>query len=287
MELVLQPDQLEQVRFVAGDITDFDRLVAALRDNRISHVIHLAGLQVPTCRAQPILGASVNVIGTLCVFEAILQLRGQVESLVYASSAAVYGPPDDYPPGPLPAHSRLLPSTHYGAFKVCNETNAAVYWSDHQLASIGLRPWTVYGVGRDFGITSEPTKAIKAVVVGRKYAISYGGQQDLQFVEDVAATFVRCLEGRYRGAAIYNLRGSVVDMQTFHETLVAVEPDAAELITFGDRQLPIAYDLDDSALQSQIGPLQQTPLEDGIRRTTAHFRRLKAQGRLNTSDLDS
>jgi nucleoside-diphosphate-sugar epimerase len=287
MELVLEPDRIEQIRFVQGNIADYDRVLAALRDNRISHIIHLAGLQVPTCRAQPILGASVNVIGTLCVFEAIRELRNQVERLVYASSAAVYGPPDDYPPGPLPARSRLLPSTHYGAFKVCNESNAAVYWHEHGIPSIGLRPWTVYGVGRDFGITSEPTKAMKAVVIGRAYAISYGGWQDMQYVEDVAARFVQCLQVPYRRAGVYNLRGHVVDMQTFHRTLVEVEPDAADLITFGERQLPIAYDLDDSQLSSDIGVAKLTSLEDGIRQTTAHFRRLRAQGRLDTSELDS
>jgi hypothetical protein len=42
------------------------------------------------------------------------------------------------------------------------------------------RPWTVYGPGRDFGMTSEPTKAIGAGV-GRKYHISYGGLQDMQY----------------------------------------------------------------------------------------------------------
>jgi len=287
IELILQPDELERVQFVQGDVTQLDRIVAVLREHRISHLVHLAGLQVPTCRANPILGANVNVVGTLCMFEAVRQLGGQVERLVYASSAAVYGPPDDYPPGPLPANSRLISSTHYGAFKVCNETNARVYWQDHQISSIGLRPWTVYGVGRDFGVTSEPTKAIKAVVVGRKYHISYGGRQDLQFVEDVAATFVRCLEVPYRGAGIFNLRGWIVDLPEFHRTLSSVEPAAAELITHGDRQLPIAFDLDDSQLQHEIGSIPRTPLDEGIRRTIAHFRRLQGEGRLDASELES
>jgi len=286
MDVILEPDQIEQVQFVLGDVTNLDRVVTALREHQITHVVHLAGLQVPTCRANPILGASVNVIGTLVMFEAIRQLGGQVEQLVYASSAAVYGPPDDYPSGPLPAHSRLLPTTHYGAFKVCNETNARVYWLDHQIPSIGLRPWTVYGVGRDFGVTSEPTKAMKAVVVGRQYHISYGGWQDLQFVEDVAATFVRCLEASYRGAGVFNLRGVVADISEFHRTLVSVEPAAAELVTHGDRQLPIAFDLDDSSLQRDIGAIPRTPLDEGIHRTIAHFRRLQGEGRLDTSELE-
>jgi nucleoside-diphosphate-sugar epimerase len=58
------------------------------------------------------------------------------------------------------------------------------------------------------------------------------------------------------------------------------------LITHGDRQLAIAYDLDDSALQRDLGPLRHTPLVEGIRRTLEHFRRLHAEGRLDTDDLD-
>jgi nucleoside-diphosphate-sugar epimerase len=286
MNQVLGPEQLGGVRFVPGDVTDVDRVVASLREHRITHVIHLAGLQVPTCRANPILGARVNVIGTLSMFEAVRQLAPQIERLVYASSAAVYGPPDAYAPGPLAADVRLVPSTHYGAYKVCNETNAHVYWIEHQIPSIGLRPWTVYGVGRDFGVTSEPTKAMKAVVIGRRYHISYGGLQDFQFVEDVAATFIRCLEAPYHRAGVYNLRGAVVDLPEFHRALVSVEPSAAELVTHGDRQLPIAFDMDDSPLHRDIGGIPRTPLDEGIRRTTEHFRRLLAEDRLDTHELD-
>ena len=156
------------------------------------------------------------------------QSRGQVQRLVYASSAAVFGPPEDYPPGPLADDVPLTPTTHYGYFKCCNEGNARIYFQDHGLSSIGLRPWTVYGVGRDFGMTSEPTKAIKSLALGRPYHITYGGWQDLQYVDDVAKMFVRCLEAPYQGAKSYNLRGDVVDLPTFHRALCAVDPAAAQ-----------------------------------------------------------
>src|SRR5207237_507883 len=162
-----------------------------------------------------------------------------VQRLVYASSAAVFGPPSDYPAGHLADDVLLTPSTHYGVFKCCNEGNARIEFQDHGLSSIGLRPWTVYGVGRDFGMTSEPTKAIKALALGRPYHISYGGWQDLQYVEDVAKTFVRCLLKSYTGAKAYNLRGHVADLPAFHEALCAADPAARQLVTFGQKQIPI------------------------------------------------
>ena len=285
LALLLTREQMSQVAFLPGDVTDLPALRRAIGDHGISHLVHLAGLQVPTCRADPMLGAKVNVLGTLAVFEAVRQSAGQVQRLVYASSAAVFGAPGDYPPGRLPDDVRLAPSTHYGYFKGCNEGNARVYFLDHGLSSIGLRPWTVYGVGRDLGMTSEPTRAIKSLAVGRPYHVTYGGWQDLQYVEDVAAVFVRALDAPFQGAKSYNLRGDVVDLPTFRRALIEVEPAAERLITHGDRQIAIAYDLDDAALQRDLGPLPRTPLVEGIRKTLAQFRRLQAEGRLDTSDL--
>src|SRR5262249_18563636 len=202
LRLILPEEKVRQVSFVPGDVTDLKTLSDAIAKHQITHVIHLAGLQVPTCRADPILGAKVNVLGTLAVFEAVKAAGSQVHRLVYASSAAVFGGPDKYPPRgsaetagaagawnpgyewPLGDDVLLVPSTHYGVYKCCNEGNARIYFQDHAISSVGLRPWTVYGVGRDLGMTSEPTKAIKAALLGRPYHISFGGWADVHELDD-------------------------------------------------------------------------------------------------------
>ena len=57
----------------------------------MTHVIHLAALQVPFCRADPPLGARVNVVGTVNVFEAVARRGdGGIAPVVYASSIAAY-----------------------------------------------------------------------------------------------------------------------------------------------------------------------------------------------------
>lgn len=286
MRMIMCDNEVERARFIEGDVTDLDRLRSAIESNGIDGIIHLAGLQVPTCRAEPLLGARVNVLGTLAVFEAVRTLQGQVKRVVYASSGAVHSPPEEQTRVPIPDAVRLAPVTHYGVFKGANEGNARVYWLDHGISSIGLRPWTVYGVGRDFGLTSQPTKAMKAVALGRSFRITYGGSQDMQYVDDVARTFIRCLEAPFEGAKAYNVRGAVVDIETLHRTLVEVVPEAAELVSVGGDQLPIGFDLDDSALLEEIGKIPKTPLAEGIRTTVQRFRLLKEEGRLDTSDLD-
>jgi nucleoside-diphosphate-sugar epimerase len=287
LRLILPDDQVRRVTFVPGDVTDLPALTAALKQHQITHVIHMAGLQVPTCRADPLLGAKVNVLGTLAVFEAVKALGQQVKRIVYASSAAVFGGPAQYPAGPQPDDARLVPGTHYGVFKCCNEGNARIYFQDYGISSVGLRPWTVYGVGRDLGMTSEPTKAIKAVLLGRPYAINFGGWTDFQYVNDVAMAFVLACSRPYTGAKSYNLRGAVVRLTDFHKVLTAVLPEARSLVTTGTTQIAINHDLSDDGIQADLGPLPVTSLEDGVRETVAIFRRLRDEGRLDATDLDA
>ena len=87
----------------------------------------------------------VNVIGTINIFEAALKAKDQIQGIAYASSAAVFGKPEDHAASEEEAGS---PTSHYGAFKRCNEDNARVYFLDNGMSSIGLRPLTVYGVER-------------------------------------------------------------------------------------------------------------------------------------------
>jgi nucleoside-diphosphate-sugar epimerase len=283
LELLLDEAGQARVHFVQGDVSDPPALMAAAERVEATHLLHLAGLQVPTCRANPLLGAKVNVLGTLAIFEAASTLKGQIQRVVYASSAAVHGPADADSPGPIGDQVRLAPLTHYGAFKVCNELNARVYWLDRGITSVGLRPWTVYGVGRDFGVTSEPTKAIKAVAARRSFAISYGGLQDLQYAPDVASTFLQALAAPFEGADSFNVRGSVVPMETVVATLREVS--GVDRVTFGDRQLPIAPDLDDSRLEAALGSLPRTSLADGVAETYRRFTDLHGGGTLDLWSL--
>src|SRR5713101_449027 len=47
-------------------------------------------------------------------------------------------------------------------------------------------PPSVYGPGRDFGVTADPTLAMKAAVLGRPFQIRWGGATDLIYADDVA-----------------------------------------------------------------------------------------------------
>jgi nucleoside-diphosphate-sugar epimerase len=277
---IMNPDDVNQVRFVTGDITDAAAVLSALQESSARRVIHLAGLQVPACQADPVAGALVNVVGTLNVFEAARAVG--VGRVVYASSAAVFGMSED--DTPLDETAACEPSTHYGVFKRTNEGNARVYFLAHGLSSLGLRPLTVYGVNRDSGLTSDPTKAMKAAILGIPFHIRFGGATDFQYVRDTAAAFIACADYAPAGAQVFNLHGETVAVARIVD--VINREAARELVTFGGAPIPIAAAINDAAIRRAIGDLPSTPLEVGIGETMKQFAALRDAGRLDTSDIE-
>jgi nucleoside-diphosphate-sugar epimerase len=280
LEAIMAPEDLEQVRFVVGDITNSESVLAALKESSAKRVIHLAGLQVPACQADPVAGAVVNVLGTLNVFEAARAIGA--ERVVYASSAAVFGLTED--DTSLDETAVCEPSTHYGVFKRANEGNARVYFLNHGLNSIGLRPLTVYGVNRDTGLTSDPTKAMKAAIFDVPFHIRFSGSTDFQYVADTAATFIACADASLQGAHVFNLHGETVEVRQIAK-VINQEIDR-ELVTFGGDPIPIAPALSDAAIREAIGDLPATPIEVGVRETMKRFAELRDAVRLDTSDIE-
>src|SRR5712691_191287 len=60
--LIMNEEEVSRTHLVTGDITDADSLSPVIDKFAVTNIIHLAGLQVPTCRADPRLGAMVNVV---------------------------------------------------------------------------------------------------------------------------------------------------------------------------------------------------------------------------------
>ncbi|MGI9167900.1 MAG: NAD-dependent epimerase/dehydratase family protein [Pyrinomonadaceae bacterium] len=280
LSAIIEQEDLDRVRFVTGDITDAPAVLAALGESSAKRIIHLAGLQVPACQADPVAGALVNVVGTLNVLEAARTVG--VERVVYASSAAVFGLSED--DEPLDETAVCEPSTHYGVFKRTNEGNARVYYLNHGLSTVGLRPLTVYGVNRDSGLTSDPTKAMKAAVLGVPFHIRFSGETDFQYVADTAATFIACADASLQGAHVFNLHGETVEVRQIVKTIN--KEAERELITFGGDPIPIAPALNDAAIRQAVGELPATPVEAGVHETMKRFAELRDAGRLDTSEIE-
>src|SRR6266705_3572327 len=281
LNAIIGPGDLDLFRFIAGYVTDVSTVNSALEASEARRIIHLAGLQVPSCRTDPVAGAFVNVVGTLNVFESARTIG--VERVVYASSAAVFGAGDAEIP--LAETAKSEPTTHYGVFKRTNEGNARVYFLDHGLSSVGLRPLTVYGVNRDAGLTSDPTKAMKAAVLGRPFHIRFSGATDFQYVADTAAAFINCADVAPEGAHVFNLHGETVKVERIARIINRQSGSDHELVTFGGPPIPIAPAMNDAAIRRVIGELPATPLETGMQETMQRFTALRDAVRLYVSDI--
>lgn len=284
---VLEPAAIRGLRRFHGDIADPRVVYQAVVESGATSIIHLAGMQIPACKADPVAGARVNIIGTLNVFEVASRHREQVRRIVYASSAAVAGPASDYASSPISDGAHHEPRTFYGVYKLAGEGCARIYWQDHGIPSVGLRPLVVYGVGREVGISSGPTKAIKAALIGRSFTIPFSGVTGFSYVEDVAATFAACARARLDGAHAFNMRGEILDVADFVRALDLALPGAASRIRIEGPTLPVAHDVGEAGLAGAIGTVPHTPVPDGIARTIERFRRLQALGALPVGDLDA
>lgn len=284
LDLIMTAEELARVEYRTGDITDLDFLERTIKDFGANRVIHLAAMQLPFCKADPPRGALTNVLGTVNVFEAVK--RAGLKSLVYSSSTAVYGRPEEYPAGPLPHGAPLQPRSHYGVYKQANECGARVYWMDDGIASVGLRPYVIYGPGRDQGMTSTPTKAMLAAALGKEYRISYGGRFAFQYADDAAKAFIRAARVPFEGTEVFNIGGRTVSMEEVVAAIGEACPHSRGKITFEDVQLPFPEEVENGAMVSLLGEYREIPLLEGVAATIGLFREVIADGRIARDSLN-
>ena len=275
LRYLMSDADIEGVRFESCDVTNLESMTRVVSTTGITNIVHLAGLQVPFCRADPVVGAQVNVVGTAVVLEAARRQDGKVTGISYASSIAVYGPPELYPQARVDDNAPLAPATLYGIYKQADEGIALRYASDYGIGSVGLRPTIVYGPGRDQGLTSDPTKAMLAVISGQPGRIGFGGRSILHHAEDVANAFIAAARVEGGDGRAFNVPGSEVSMEEVGQAIRDVVPDAE--VAIESAPLPFPHSVDPGSFDRRVGG-KFRPLHEGVADTIAHFRRLLAAG---------
>ena len=162
--------------------------------------------------------------------------------------------------------------------KRANEATALRFFEDYGVSSIGLRPHTVYGPGRDQGLTSAPTAAMLAAAAGRPYEIPFGGRLQLQYLPDVAEAFVRASELDRRGASVHTLDGPSASVDEVVDLIEAASGVRHGTITRRGEPLPFPGEADGSSFVELLGGSVNRPLPDGIADSVERFERLLATG---------
>ena len=137
------------------------------------------------------------------------------------------------------------------------------------MASIGLRPHTVYGVGRDQGLTSAPTKAMLHAAAGLPYHIGFGGSFQMQFGADVARAFLAAAGSDFRGSVVLNLPTPATDMASVVEAIELSRRIRRGRSPSNRHRSHFPPSPSRRTIEAVLGPLPETPLQAGVEMTIA------------------
>lgn len=201
-------------RLVEGDIRDIDlveNLVTAA--DVIVHQAAQAGVRESV--ANPRTVTDINVDGTVNLLEAAR--HGNVERVVIASSSSVYGKPESLP---YEEDHPTEPVSPYGVSKLAQEHHARVYAELHDLPTVCLRYFTVYGP------RMRPNMAISNFVsrcLNGEPPVIYGdGTQtrDFTYVEDVVDANRTLLTDASTDGEVLNIgSGGTISIRELAETV--------------------------------------------------------------------
>ncbi|WP_436929983.1 NAD-dependent epimerase/dehydratase family protein [Halosimplex halobium] len=272
----------DDVDVVRGDVTDPTAVVRTVRETGATHVVHLAALLTDAAEADPRAALDVNCGGTNNVFEAARTLSDQVERVAWASSAAVYAPPDRYADGGgassaggrsggdgtawVTEDDLVYPDTLYGATKEYNEHQARVYAEAFGVSHVGLRPTVAYGPYRETGGSAFLVDLVEKPAVGESFAVEYGDQViDWQYVRDIAQAFRKAAfaEESALSQRIYNVRGECATIREAAETVRSVVP-GADISVSDEGELPWTQTLDITPAREDLGYEPEYDLEAGV-----------------------
>jgi UDP-glucose 4-epimerase len=171
------------------DVTDAAWMIDLAEIIRPEVVFHLAA-QIDVRRSvdDPAFDAGVNVAGTAAVLDAAR--RSGAGRVVLASTAAVYGHPDEIP---TTEESPVTPVSPYGASKAAAESYLGVYARLHGLSTMALRMANVYGPRQDPHGESGVVAIFSAAATAGYAAVAFGDglqTRDYVHVSDVAAAFL-------------------------------------------------------------------------------------------------
>ena len=245
-------NDLNKINFIEGDISDYEQVLKATED--MNYILNLAGLMTPDCSSNPSLGAEVNVKGSINVFEAIK--KNNIKFLIYTSSGGVYGNEDKYNP---------FPETHYGAFKLAVEGMARAYFNESLISSVGLRPFVIYGPGREVGGTAGVTLACKAAKQNFEYTVGFSGKAGFVYVEDVTNLVERLIDKAPVGAITMNINGITTSVENFVSIIKKNIPDAN--VKFSGKPLSVVEEILGGEPSKTFKDFKYTSLDNGINKT--------------------
>jgi UDP-glucose 4-epimerase len=167
-------------------------------------VFHLAAKNcISDCQSDPVETASINVPGTVNVFEAARLAR--VRKVIYAESSALYEGSKIFPTPEADVH----PESFYAVSKQAGMYFAEAYKRYYGMIFTALRYFCVYGPIQDYKRTIPPVMSafIIKLLKGEKPIIYGSGRKrrDFVYVDDINEFHMKCLTDTRTDNRTFNL----------------------------------------------------------------------------------
>lgn len=199
---------------IEGEVADRPRLVAALRDHEIDAVMHFAAFAlVNESVNDPAIYYRNNVIAALELLDAMREAG--VDRLVFSSTTATYGEPDEIP---IPESTPQRPINPYGFTKLVIEQALADYAAAYGLGYAALRYFNAAGahpdgdIGEDHDPETHLIPIVLQVALGQRDRITIFGDdyptadgtcvRDYIHVDDLADAHLRALDRLRPGSGL-------------------------------------------------------------------------------------
>jgi UDP-glucose 4-epimerase len=190
-----------EVTFYQTDIRD-PKLYELLDEGDV--IFHLAAKNcIGDCQADPVDTTSVNVAGTVAIFEAAR--RARAVKVIYAESSALY---EGSAVLPTP-ESEIHPESFYAVSKLAAMHFAQAYRRHYGLRTTALRYFCVYGPRQDWRRTIPPVMSafILKLMRGLRPIIYGNGEKRRDFihVDDINEFHLRCIQDPRTDGEVFNL----------------------------------------------------------------------------------
>ncbi|NGX52054.1 MAG: UDP-N-acetylglucosamine 4-epimerase [Candidatus Anoxychlamydiales bacterium] len=189
------------IEVIKADINDTEVLEKIIKENKITHIVHLAAQAgVRFCFDNPKAYVNSNIVGFVNLLEVLKDFKDI--KLIFASSSSVYGLNDKIPFSPTDKTDR--PTNLYGATKKANESLAFSYHHIYKIPMIGLRYFTVYG---PFGRPDMAYfKFTKNIIEEKKIEIYNQGEmkRDFTYIDDIIEGTISAID-KAKSFEIFNL----------------------------------------------------------------------------------
>ncbi|MEX1183115.1 MAG: NAD-dependent epimerase/dehydratase family protein [Gemmatimonadota bacterium] len=237
-----------------------------------SAVFHLAAKNcISDCQAEPVEAASVNVVGTVNVFEAARSAG--VRRVIYAESSALYEGVTELPSGEDHVAARSI----YAITKLAGAGFGAAYTRFHGMNMTALRYFCVYGPRQDYRRSVPPVMSAFIIRLLRGEAPTIYGtgerRRDFIYVDDVNDFHMQCLVDARTHGGTFNL-GSGTDYSVLEilEQIQSLLGTSAEPVHAPSLPGEAERTLADTTRARALGWAPRVSLGEGLRRSIDYIR---------------